>query len=69
MMFPDSGLVNAVEQEAVPLPFAGTLGVTTAGPHTVGPPAEPWWKVTLPVGTTPDAEAPLGAIVAVKVTV
>jgi hypothetical protein len=55
-------------QEAVPAPLAGTTAVTGAA---VGPPqsvVEPWVKVTFPVGGTPEAVAPLGVIVAVKVT-
>ena len=59
--------MNATEHkaDAVPLP----LEVTTAGPQTVAPLAEPLLKLTVPVGVAPEAEAPLGVIVAAKYTV
>ena len=61
----ESGLLNGTEQEAVALPL---LAVTTTGPQTIAPLAEPFVKVTFPVGGTLDAEAPLGETVALKVT-
>ena len=60
-------MVNAPEHEADAVPLL--LEVRTAGPQTVAPPAEPWWKLTVPVGVAPEAEAKLGVIVAAKYTV
>jgi hypothetical protein len=42
------------------------LPVTTTGTQTFDPPLV---KVMLPVGRTPEEEAPMGVIVAVKITV
>jgi hypothetical protein len=59
--------VKATEQEAVAVPLAAP--VTATGPQTVGPPAEPLLKLTVPVGTAPEAEFKVGVMVVLNVTV
>lgn len=64
-MVAEKALVKVVVQEAVPVPLL-LLGVTTAVAQTGVPPLV---NATLPLTGTPFADALLGVIVAVKVTV